>query len=53
MIAVAIALVLIGIVLGFFIPPFGFIPAGVGLLLFLAFLAGWGRTAVRESESTQ
>jgi hypothetical protein len=52
-IAAIIALVLIGIVLGFFVPPFGFIPAAVGLVLFVAFLAGWGRTAVRESESTQ
>ena len=51
MIAAAIALILIGILLGFFVPPFGFIPAAVGLLLFVAFLAGWGRTAATERQS--
>jgi hypothetical protein len=50
-IAAAIALILIGIVLGFFVPPFGFVPAAVGLVLFVAFLAGWGRTAARETQS--
>jgi hypothetical protein len=51
MIAAAIALLLIGILLGFFVPPFGFIPAAVGLVLLVAFLAGWGRTAARETQS--
>jgi hypothetical protein len=51
MIAALIALVLIGIVLGFFVPPFGFIAAAVGLVLLVVFLAGWGRTAARETPS--
>jgi hypothetical protein len=51
MIAAAIALLLIGILLGFFVPPFGFIPAAVGLVLLVAFLVGWGRTAARETQS--
>jgi hypothetical protein len=51
MIAAVIALILIGIVLGFFVPPFGFIPAAVGLVLLVVLLAGWGRTAARETQS--
>jgi hypothetical protein len=43
MIGLALALIVIGIVFLFVIPWVG-IPVGiVGLLLFAAFLAGWGR----------
>jgi 4-hydroxybenzoate polyprenyltransferase len=45
--AVAIALVLIGLVLGFLVPPFGFVVAAVGLVLFVLYLFGVGRTATR------
>ena len=45
MIAVAIAVVLAGIVLGIFIPPFGFVAAGVGLVLLVLWLLGAGRWA--------
>ena len=51
MVAAFIALIIIGIVLGFFVPPFGFVPAAVGLVLLVVFLAGWGRTAARETQS--
>lgn len=47
MFAVAIALVLIGLVLGFLVPPFGFVVAAVGLVLFVLYLFGVGRTATR------
>ena len=47
MFAVAIALVLIGLVLGFLIPPFGFVVAAVGLVLFVLYLFGVGRAATR------
>ena len=45
MIGLALALVVVGLVVGFFLPPFGFIPAAVGLVLVIAFLAGFGRRA--------
>ncbi len=45
MIAAAVALIVVGIVLGFLIPPFGFIPAALGLILLVAFLFGFGRRA--------
>ncbi len=47
MFAVAIALVVIGLVLGFLIPPFGFVVAAVGLVLFVLYLFGVGRAATR------
>ena len=47
MFAVAIALVLIGLVLGFLVPPFGFVVAAVGLVLFVLYLFGVGRTTTR------
>ena len=47
MFAVAIALVLIGLVLGFLVPPFGFLVAAVGLVLFVLYLFGVGRAATR------
>jgi hypothetical protein len=42
-IGAVIALVIVGLVLGFIIPPFGFIPAALGLILFVLFLAGFRR----------
>ena len=45
MIGLAIALVVIGIVFGFVIPWVGIIVGLVGLALFIAVLAGFGRRA--------
>jgi hypothetical protein len=47
MFAVALALVVVGLVLGFLIPPFGFIAAGVGVILLVLYLFGVGRTVTR------
>ena len=43
MIAVAVVLIVLGIIGLFVVPPFGGIPGIVGLLLLLAFLFGFGR----------
>jgi hypothetical protein len=43
MIGVAIALIVIGIVFGFVIPWVGIVVGIIGLLLFIAFVAGFGR----------
>jgi hypothetical protein len=51
MFAVALALVVVGLVLGFLIPPFGFVAAGVGVLLLVLFLLGVGRTVTRTRHS--
>jgi hypothetical protein len=48
MIGVAIALIVIGIVFGFVIPWIGIVVGIVGLLLFIAFVAGFGRRAADE-----
>jgi hypothetical protein len=48
MIGVAIALVVIGIVFGFVIPWVGIVVGLVGLVLFIAFAAGFGRRAADE-----
>ena len=45
MIGVAIALIVIGIVFGFVIPWVGIVVGLLGLLLFIAFVAGFGRRA--------
>ena len=45
MIGVAIALIVIGIVFGFAIPWVGIVIGIVGLLLLIAFVAGFGRRA--------
>ncbi len=45
MIGVAIALIVIGIVFGFVIPWVGIVIGLLGLLLFIAFVAGFGRRA--------
>ena len=46
MVGVAVALIVVGLVLGFILPPFGFVPAAVGLVLFVLFLFGIGKRAV-------
>jgi hypothetical protein len=51
MIGVAIALIVIGIVFGFVIPWVGIVVGLVGLLLFIAFVAGFGRRAADERRS--
>jgi hypothetical protein len=51
MFAVALALVVVGLVLGFLIPPFGFIAAGVGVILLVLYLFGVGRTVSRTRPS--
>jgi hypothetical protein len=48
MIGLAIALMVIGIVFGFVIPWVGITVGLVGLLLFIAFVAGFGRRAANE-----
>jgi hypothetical protein len=48
MIGVALAAIVVGIVMAFFLPWVG-IPVGiVGLILLIAFLAGWGRRATQS-----
>jgi hypothetical protein len=49
MIGVAIALILIGIVLGFLAGPFGFIAGIVGLVLLVLYLLGFGRNAAART----
>ena len=46
MVGAAVALILVGLVLGFILPPFGFVPAAVGLILLVLFLFGIGKRAV-------
>ena len=47
-IGVALAAIVVGIIMTFFLPWVG-IPIGVaGLLLLIAFLAGWGRRATQS-----
>jgi hypothetical protein len=48
MIGLAIALIVIGIIFGFVIPWVGIVVGIVGLLLFIAFAAGFGRRAADE-----
>jgi hypothetical protein len=48
MIGLAIALIVIGIIFGFVIPWVGIIVGIVGLLLFIAFVTGFGRRAADE-----
>ncbi|HEY6836545.1 MAG TPA: hypothetical protein VI142_08845 [Gaiellaceae bacterium] len=45
MIGVALAIIVIGIVFGFVIPWVGIAVGLVGLILFIAFVAGFGRRA--------
>ncbi len=45
MIGLAIALIIIGIVFGLVIPWVGIVVGFVGLVLFIAFLVGFGRRA--------
>lgn len=49
MIGLAIAMIVIGIVFGFVIPWVGIVVGIVGLVLFVAYLAGFGRRAARSS----
>ncbi|HWH05140.1 MAG TPA: hypothetical protein VNT23_01730 [Gaiellaceae bacterium] len=49
MLGVAIALVVVGLVLGFLIPPFGFVVAAVGLVLVVLYAFGIGRAAARST----
>jgi hypothetical protein len=50
MIGLAIALVVIGIIFGFVIPWVGIVIGIVGLLLFIAFVAGFGRRAADDHQ---
>jgi hypothetical protein len=45
--SVALALLVIGLVLGFLVPPYGFVVAIVGLILLVLYLVGVGRTVSR------
>jgi hypothetical protein len=50
MIGVAIALIVIGVVFAFVIPWVGIVVGIVGLLLFIAFVAGFGRRAADDHQ---
>jgi hypothetical protein len=52
MIVTAISLVLLGLVLLLFVPPFGFIVSAVGLLLFVLALVAGARAAHKTHEAT-
>jgi hypothetical protein len=49
MIGIAIAFIVIGVVLGFFMP-FGWIIGGLGLVLAILYFAGFGRRAARGDQ---
>jgi hypothetical protein len=50
MIGVALAAIVVGIIMMFFLPWVG-IPIGVvGLILLVVYLAGWGRRAAEQSQ---
>ncbi|HEV8097767.1 MAG TPA: hypothetical protein VE055_04395 [Gaiellaceae bacterium] len=48
MIGVAIALIVIGLIFGFVIPWVGIVVGIVGVLLLIAFVAGFGRRAASD-----
>jgi hypothetical protein len=48
MIGLAIALIVVGLIFGFVIPWVGIVIGLVGVLLFIAFVAGFGRRAADE-----
>ncbi len=48
MIGLAMALIVIGLVFGFVIPWVGIVIGIVGILLFIVFVAGFGRRAADE-----
>ena len=48
MIGVAIALIILGLIVGFIAFPFGFAPGIVGLILLVLALTGFGRRAGSE-----
>jgi hypothetical protein len=53
MIGVALAAIVVGIIMTFFLPWVG-IPVGVvGLILLVAFLAGWGRRAAESAPGSE
>ena len=49
MIGLALAIIIVGIIFGFVIPWVGIVIGLVGLALFIAFLAGFGRRAGRQA----
>jgi membrane protein implicated in regulation of membrane protease activity len=52
MIGVAIALIVIGVLFGFFLP-FGWVVGIVGLVLAVLYFAGFGRRAARGEQPTR
>jgi hypothetical protein len=52
MIGIAIALIMIGFIFGFFLP-FGWVVGIVGLILAVLYFAGFGRPASRGEKPTQ
>ena len=52
MLGVALAAIVVGIIMMFFLPWVGIPVGAVGLILLIAFLAGWGRRAT-ESPGTE
>jgi hypothetical protein len=49
MIGLALAIIIVGIIFGFVIPWVGIVVGLIGLALFIAFLAGFGRRAGRTA----
>ena len=52
MIGVAIALIVIGVLFGFFLP-FGWVAGIVGLILAVLYFTGFGRNAARGEQPNQ
>jgi len=52
MIGIAIALIVMGVLFGFFLP-FGWVVGIVGLVLAVLYFAGFGRRASRDEHPTQ
>lgn len=50
MLGLVVTLIVVGLVLGVFIPPFGFIVAAVGLVLLVLYLAGWKRRSTPDAQ---
>ena len=50
MLGVALAAIVVGIIAVFFLPWVGIVVGAVGLVLLIAYLAGWGRRAAEQSQ---
>ena len=50
MIGLALALLVVGVIMLFFVPPLGFVAGAVGLVLLVLFLVGFTRRATNPAE---